>query len=384
MINRPRIAVLANIIPHYRVPLYGSLSRSEFWEFTIMAGLPAKGPAPRLASQTEIEEADIHVKWTKNFWLFGFLWQGFSPALAFDRRYEAIICTGDMHYLSTWIMALLARLTGKPVLFWTHGLIKPDHGVRKWLRGIWHKLPHHILTYGEVGRSLLIQAGTPAEKVSRIGNALDFDRQSSIYTMLSAAPAPARSTPIIVSVGRLLSHRRLDLLILAADILHRRGVSVEVRIIGDGPERRHLERLALETGASKRISFLGPIYSEEEVGRHLFDCDLFVVPGDLGLSAIHAHTYGAPIITCGDWEFQTPEAEVIANGQTGGYTRHGDPMSVADQIEKWLDRNADRQSTRQECRAAVAEGWTPESVRRSIELALSERLVTARRNTPHE
>lgn len=86
------------------------------------------------------------------------------------------------------------------------------------------------------------------KKMCVMGHGIDTD-------FFSPDPRVARGS-VFLSVGRLMQSKRHD---LAIQIAAREGK--ELRIAGEGPERRNLESLAREIGA--RVTFLGGITQEE-------------------------------------------------------------------------------------------------------------------------
>src|SRR5262249_51295165 len=58
----------------------------------------------------------------------------------------------------------------------------------------------------------------------------------------NASAPEANGTPSVLSVGRLVPKKGYDVLIEAVSMLHRRGLSMRLDIIGDGPLRADLER----------------------------------------------------------------------------------------------------------------------------------------------
>lgn len=103
----------------------------------------------------------------------------------------------------------------------------------------------------------------------------------------------------IVAVARLTLQKRLHLLLAAvARLAH----SAPLTILGEGPERANLERLAIAHGLSERVRFTGAA-TATEVAEVLAQADLFVLPAQqegFGLSAAEAVMSGVPVVVCTD------------------------------------------------------------------------------------
>jgi len=91
-------------------------------------------------------------------------------------------------------------------------------------------------------------------------------------------------------VGRLVGYKRTDLLIDVCRKLGRKLV-----IVGDGPERKKLER-----NAPKNVEFLGEL-DDAELRRVYGECRalLFAADEDFGMVPLEAQSYGRPVIAFG-------------------------------------------------------------------------------------
>jgi glycosyltransferase involved in cell wall biosynthesis len=99
-------------------------------------------------------------------------------------------------------------------------------------------------------------------------------------------------------VSRLTAQKRVHLAIEAAAILG----SVAVTVIGDGPERSALQRLAGSLGVSDRVTFTGA-QPFDVVLQRLMRADIAVVPAigeGFGLAAAEALMAGVPVVACRD------------------------------------------------------------------------------------
>jgi glycosyltransferase involved in cell wall biosynthesis len=74
-----------------------------------------------------------------------------------------------------------------------------------------------------------------------------------------AVSRPNAAPPSFAYVGRLVPEKGVAVLLRAARGLAQRGYSFQLKIAGDGPERRHLESMASEWGLLERTTFLGTV-----------------------------------------------------------------------------------------------------------------------------
>ena len=83
-----------------------------------------------------------------------------------------------------------------------------------------------------------------------------------------------RSAPTVLAVGRLDPRKAHGLLVEALALLRADGTAARVVIVGEGPERRALERLASELGVSDRLTLAGAV-GQDEIAGWFADADLF-------------------------------------------------------------------------------------------------------------
>ena len=128
-----------------------------------------------------------------------------------------------------------------------------------------------------------------AERIRRC-----YDRDAAVvYPPVSAKPVARRESKrddVLLSLGRLVQYKRVDLAIEAANHTGERLI-----VAGDGPERERLERLA---GPS--VTFLGEV-TEEQAGELMERCRAMVFCGeeDFGIAPVEANAHGLPVIAFG-------------------------------------------------------------------------------------
>ena len=186
------------------------------------------------------------------------------------------------------------------------------------------------------------------------------------------------STFTISTAARLIERKKIHVLIEAFATFQRTVPTARLVIIGDGPERSRLEKLAIRLGVGRAIDFTGSLPHREAVSRigesHVFA--LASVRESLGTVYFEAMSQGVPVIaTLGEGI-----ADFIQDGTDGFLVKPDDPTPLLQVLhalhgssELW-HRIAEAGRARFE-RSGVR--WT-DSV--SAHLALFEQLV--RKNRP--
>jgi len=178
--------------------------------------------------------------------------------------------------------------------------------------------------HSEPNRQRYINMGVPAEK-------LFVARNSSRFELIDAAISQwskerlcifrqehgLGTRPVLLHVGRMAEQKRLDLLLRAAVLLRQDYPGLKIALIGDGPHRNHLQEMSSKLGLGNTVLFPGGIDQEGEVAPWFLLCDLVVAPGQIGLLAMHAASYGRPLITSDNRTLHGPEVEVFVPGTTG-------------------------------------------------------------------
>ena len=371
--RRPKVAVVYHFFPHYRRAVVEALANSDVADFTFIGDdheyLGSVEPA-KLGPHVRFELAPTHH-------LFGtVMWQWRAFTVAFDRRFDTIVFHPVPHWPCTWLGAIAARLMGKRVLFWGQGLLAPPRGFNGLVRRALNALPHEHLLYGRRAKMLLMELGWDPAQLHVIHNSLDFGHQSAVREGIDGDRLRAVRTelfgdatvPVVACPSRLIPMRRLDLLVEALSLLAAAGRPANLLLIGDGPERAALERLAMERGV--RAHFEGACYDEVRLAELIMSSNVVASPGRVGLTVIHALTYGVPVVSHGDPCDQAPEWEAIVPGVSGDYFEPGSVEGLAQALGPWLDRPLADPATAAACRSVVERFWNPGYQRCAIERAV--------------
>jgi glycosyltransferase involved in cell wall biosynthesis len=194
------------------------------------------------------------------------------------------------------------------------------------------------------------------------------DRLQTIYNGVDIPEAACMDGDYILSLGRLVRLKGLDTLIKAMQ-----RTECQLRICGEGPERRNLEKLSQRLGLTDRIDFMGWI-SEEEKRRMLCECRMFAIPSlheAYGMVAAEAMSYGKPVLASNTGGLP----EVV--GDAGILVPPQDEKALAEAINA-LDHDAEKRLTLGRAARERMRAFSWDEVARRTAVLYSE-LVSVRR-----
>jgi rhamnosyl/mannosyltransferase len=121
-----------------------------------------------------------------------------------------------------------------------------------------------------------------------------FERNARVEAEAAAIRAK-HGGPLIIAVGRLIYYKGFEHAIRAM-----RHVEGRLLIVGEGPLRADLERVAREAGVADRVQLLGEIHNQQIVPYYLAS-DVFVLPSiarseAFGIVQLEAMACGLPVI----------------------------------------------------------------------------------------
>ncbi len=176
------------------------------------------------------------------------------------------------------------------------------------------------------------------------------EKIAQIPAILNSEAAPRTSDILSSDTARLLTVARLDeakgiqFCLHAMRLLGDRGYRVRYTIVGDGPYRAKLERLARKLAIPHVVEFSG-WKNQQEVYQEYGRCDIFVLPSVAGkggraeaqgLVIQEAQLHGRPVVASRIGGI--PEG--VNEGEAGLLFEPGDPSDLARQISALLDDHA--------------------------------------------
>jgi glycosyltransferase involved in cell wall biosynthesis len=386
-LNKQRIsvAVQQHFLSHYRKCVFTvmSLQHKPYPKYTFFSGTSSSEGIKTIDPELLVSEPNAanHIRWKRlrNLWLGKtFLIQPGIVLVGFSKKYDCIIYLGSMYHITTWMSVLIARVRGKRVLMWTHGYLKEERSIKGFIRELFYRLADGLLLYGHRARDFLEKRGFDPSNLYVVYNSLDYKAQKEIRTKwddhqlseLRHSQFKNSNCPVLIFIGRVTKRKGLELIFRAQLALQNRGIFVNVLVIGDGEDKANLEKFVSDSHLSEYVKFYGPCYKEELIAPLLMMSDICVSPGEVGLTCIHSMTYGTPVVTHDEPEFQGPEWEAIVPGKTGNFFKKGDSMSLALILEEWFVNGVSRKWVAQNCISVVERCYSPDNQLRIINMAV--------------
>jgi phosphatidylinositol alpha-1,6-mannosyltransferase len=148
--------------------------------------------------------------------------------------------------------------------------------------------------------------------------------------------------PVVVCVSRLVPRKGQDALIGALPAVRRRVPGAALLLVGGGPDRARLARLAADVGVARDVVLTGTVPAQE-LPAHYAAGDVFAMPcrtrnrgldvEGLGIVYLEASATGLPVVA-GD-SGGAPDA--VREGETGHVVGGRDVAAIADRVGDLLE-----------------------------------------------
>lgn len=267
------------------------------------------------------------------------------------------------------VAGLAGRVTGVPVVTTAHGFYKWH-----WWRRLLPCWGTRVIAVSPAVQRLLVERyGVPPAKVATIANGIAWE-----------PPPPARLAeearrfrhlwglggdgPVIGTVARLTPAKRLDVLIHAFHQLRATMPQAHLLIVGDGPVKPDLIRLAYALGEQEHVILTGTVPHPVVP---LSIMDVFVLPSSkeaFGLAIVEAMAMGRPVVASRVGGIPT----VVEDGVTGVLVPPNDPDALARALQPLLADPERMRAMGRAGRARYEQQFTMDRVAREVESVYEE------------
>lgn len=224
------------------------------------------------------------------------------------------------------------------------------------------RLDAHVAVGDRAAREVERIVGLPAGSVQGVANGVPDDPLDPV--------APLAAGAVIGSLGRLTDQKDFAALVRLLPGLP----DATLVLVGDGPERPALERLAAELGVGDRMLITGWV---DGARRYLPAFDVFALPSrweGMPLVILEAMHAGVPVVAADVGSV----AEAVADGETGFVVAPGDENLLAERLTTLIADHELRRRFGERARAVAAERFTAEAMARRYE-AVYDAVLAARR-----
>lgn len=352
-----KLCVIYNMAAKYRAPIFQLMDKEMDidWFFGEPIG-DIKGLDLNVLKNTTI----IGRKTWK-----GLTWQKGVLKLLRNNDYDKYLMLGEPFTLSTWLFMIMRRFVAskKKIYLWSHGWYGREGFIKKWIKRDFFGLADGTFLYGNYARGVAIQQGNNPDKFWVIHNSLDYEKHKKLRESISATSIYrdhfGNDNPTLIFIGRLTKVKKLNQVIEAVAELKKKNEPYNIVFVGDGEERESLQDLSAELDIP--VWFYGSCYDEIKNAELIYNADLCVSPGNVGLTAIHTMTFGTPVLTHSNFPNQMPEFEAIHVGKTGAYFKEDSIDNLSECISHWFAQaNYSREIIRLNCQEEIDNYWTPQ------------------------
>jgi glycosyltransferase involved in cell wall biosynthesis len=335
-----RVAVVTNLLPHYRVEFFRRLFQRSDMEVRLFCQAAIKGVTLQVAHDRFPDHVTLvsttGLKEDRLCWQ----WLPWRRLLA---SFDVLFVYGNPRIFSNVVLATVARVMGKSVVIAGQAHTAGAGEVAERLRLSWWRQFDNLLVYTDGEARWLRARGFNRQHIVGLNNGLDQHRidqaaerwdETRLATWRLAADVEGRN--LILSCARLEPKNRYDLWLSALPAVISRYPNALWCVIGDGSERPALETQARRLGVTEHVRWLGGIHEEEALAPWFLTSRLLVHPAGIGLTLLHAFGYGLPVVTQDAAAGQMPEFDAFEAGETGLLYRRGDPKNLADTVCRCL------------------------------------------------
>ncbi len=266
-----------------------------------------------------------------------YLYFNFLYGLALIKKYQIDIIFCQWTIPSGFIGLLLKKITRKPVIVSAQGaefyLSKNkifSHFLRYVLKNIDLLIPvsHHM-------KKLANDYSKKIKQIQVLPNAVDTEKFKPLTNNEFSFPRIDPKYKQILTVRRLVSEKRVDLLIIAFHKLLKYNCNLQLIIAGDGPEKENLIKLTKKLKITKKVIFLGFI-SHDKLNSLYNVADVYVLTSEqegLSLSLLEALATTVPVISTNI----VGNPEVIIHEETGLLFEPGNVDQLVNNLKYVLD-----------------------------------------------
>jgi len=292
MLSVPKYVMCVSSLGEYRRKSISHLVELLGEELTIYASPVAIDPTVRT-----IVPPELGVKGAPVVKLGPLAFQRVSPVAMI--RAEVLLLDLNPRMPQVWLYAAVRKMLGRPTALWGHAWPRAGRASRTArVRLALARLSDLLVAYTHTQAEEL-RSAVPGVPVVAAPNAIDLQDDFGFDT--------GRDRTSFLYVGRLVREKGVDVA-LRAFLNSNLPEESKLYIVGEGPARVELEKIASESGQADRVRFLGHVSSRDDLRLHYSEAVMTLSPGYVGLSLIQSLSFGVPMLIASGL-MHSPEVE---------------------------------------------------------------------------
>lgn len=319
MNKKIKLLLLANFIPHYRLPILNMLG--EKYDFTI-------AHYGKLVDDNEanFNQIKLIIKGINGFFFFK------ENIYKLAKQFDVVISLGELRVIPNILLGLRKRRFG--LVYWGIGVTASyDHafdsnskidGIRIWLMN----KADSILFYSDYPIKEYVQKGVDSKKLFVANNTVQVTEKVII---------PYEKKHFLF-VGTLYRQKRLNELLKSyKQYIQITDKILPLVIIGDGDEKVNILNWIKQENLEDKIILTGQINNQQTLKLYYQDSVACVSPGQAGLTVLNSMAYGVPFVTS---ENAITGGEIFnVRNNENGFIYNGDTNELAGIMKKLAEDN---------------------------------------------
>jgi len=231
-------------------------------------------------------------------------------------------------------------------------------------------------THEKISRALSPSAASNMRRVVPGVNTTEFSPTNLTAGSTLRSSIGWANRPVIVCVSRLMTRKGQDQLIQALPQVLKVVPMASLIIVGDGPYRKHLEKLTADLGLRDNVHFTGKV-DQAQLANWYATGDVFAMPcrtrvggwdvEGLGIVFLEASATGLPVIVGNSGG----AVDAVLEGETGFLVNGNDLSEIRDRLIELLANQDLAKRMGSAGRNWVAQEWTWEHSFKRLESLLS-------------
>jgi glycosyltransferase involved in cell wall biosynthesis len=335
--ERPRVAIVQQIIPHYRERFYELLRERLEDDGVQLVVIHSNHTPPADGRGGAVELPWAHEVPARAFTIAGrqLIYQRCRGLLA---DCELVIVEQASRHLLNYLLLGEQVLGRRRVALWGHGRnFNPEDASRigEALKARWSRVAHWWFAYNQRSADVVAGLGVPRDRITVLNNAIDTrELQDTIATLTVEDEERIRreigleGDHVGLFVGALVADKRLEYLVEAGERVREAVPDFELVIAGAGPEDAAARQLA---ATRPWVHVVGARRGRDKAAL-LALSQLLLLPAAAGLVVLDGCAAGLPIVVSRAMP-HGPELSYVEEAGSGLIVDdRGDPRRYADAV----------------------------------------------------